>query len=42
MRELELNPGLYRIEIRNTTFPAHVSTVEVEAGGRIRIKHQFR
>jgi class 3 adenylate cyclase len=42
MRELELNPGSYKIEIRNTTFPAHVQTVEVEAGGRIRIKHQFR
>jgi class 3 adenylate cyclase len=42
MRELELNPGSYKIEIRNTTFPTHVRTVEVEAGGRIRIKHQFR
>ncbi len=42
MRELELNPGLYKIEIRNTSFPALVRTVEVEAGGRIRIKHQFR
>jgi class 3 adenylate cyclase len=42
MRELELTPGSYKIEIRNTTFPAHVQTVEVEAGGRIRIKHQFR
>ena len=42
MREVELSPGQYRIEVRNTTFPAHVQTVEVEAGGRIRIKHQFR
>ena len=42
MRELELSPGQYRIEVRNTTFPAHVQTVEVEAGGRIKIRHQFR
>ena len=42
MREIELSPGQYRIEVRNTTFPALVQTVEVEAGGRIRIKHQFR
>ena len=42
MRELELSPGQYRIEVRNTTFPAYVQTVEVEAGERIRIKHQFR
>ena len=42
MRELELSPGQYKVEVRNTTFPAHVQTVEVEAGGRIRIRHQFR
>jgi hypothetical protein len=42
LRDLELSPGQYRIEVRNSTFPTHVQTVEVEAGGRIRIKHQFR
>lgn len=42
MRELELSPGQYKIEVRNTTFPAHVRTIEVEAGGQIKIRHQFR
>jgi class 3 adenylate cyclase len=42
LRELELSPGQYKIEVRNTTFPAHVQNIEVEAGGRIKIKHQFR
>jgi len=42
LQELELSPGQYKIEVRNTTFPAHVQTIEVEAGGRIKIKHQFR
>lgn len=42
MREIELSPGQYKIEVRNTTFPVHARTIEVESGGRIRIKHQFR
>ncbi len=42
LRELELSPGQYRIEVRNTTFPKLVRTVEVEAGGEIKIKHRFR
>ncbi len=42
MREVELSPGQYKIEVRNTTFPTYAQTVEVEAGGRIKIRHQFR
>lgn len=42
MRELELGPGEYKIEVRNTTFPTHVQTVEVGPSEQIRIKHQFR
>lgn len=42
MREIELSPGQYKIEVRNTTFPVHARTIEVKSGGRIRIKHQFR
>lgn len=42
LRELELSPGQYKIEVRNTTFPALVRTIEVEAGGQIKIRHRFR
>jgi len=42
MRELELDPGQYKIEVRNTTFPGHAQTVEVGPGERIRIRHRFR
>jgi len=42
MRELELSPGKYEVEVRNTTFPAHVQTIKVEPGTHIRIKHHFR
>ena len=41
MRELQLDPGEYKIEVRNTTFPEYVRTIELEAGAEIRIKHHF-
>jgi len=42
MRELELRPGQYEVEVRNTTFPAHVQTIKLEPGTHIKIKHHFR
>jgi hypothetical protein len=42
MRELELNPGQYEVEVRNAAFPAHVQTIKVEPGTHIKIKHHFR
>ena len=42
LQELQVSPGRHKIEVRNTTFPAYVETVEVKAGARIRIRHRFR
>jgi class 3 adenylate cyclase len=42
LRVLEVAPGPHTIEIRNSTFPAHVARVEVKAGEAIRIQHRFR
>jgi hypothetical protein len=42
LRNAELKPGRYRIEIRNADFPPHLEVVEVKAGSRIRIRHRFR
>jgi len=42
MRELELSPGQYEIEVRNAMFPAHVQTITIEPGTHIKIKHHFR
>ena len=42
MRELALKPGRYKIEIRNADFPPYVEVIEVKAGSRIRIRHQFK
>lgn len=42
LRNTELKPGRYRIEIRNADFPPYQEVVEVKAGSRIRIRHRFR
>ncbi len=42
LREIEVKPGKRRIEIRNTTFPPHVETIDVAPGSRIKISHKFR
>jgi len=42
LRTLDLAPGAHTVEIRNSTFPAHVEHVEVNAGEAIRIRHRFR
>ena len=42
LRVLEIPPGPHTIEIRNSTFPAHVEKVKVKAGEAVRIRHRFR
>ena len=42
LRNVELGPGRYRVEIRNAGFPPHVEVVDVRAGGKIRIRHKFQ
>jgi class 3 adenylate cyclase len=42
LRMLEVSPGPHTIEIRNTTFPAHVTRVEVKPGEAVKIQHRFR
>jgi class 3 adenylate cyclase len=42
LRVLEIPPGAHVIEIRNSTFPAHISRIEVKAGEAVRIQHRFR
>ncbi|MGQ0546621.1 MAG: PEGA domain-containing protein, partial [Betaproteobacteria bacterium] len=42
LRTLEIPAGTHTIEIRNSTFPAHVAKVEVKAGEAIKIRHRFR
>jgi hypothetical protein len=42
LRAIFLRPGKHRIELRNTSFPAHVQTVELKPGAEISITHRFR
>jgi class 3 adenylate cyclase len=42
LRVLELPPGPHTIEIRNSTFPAHVARVEVKPGQAVKLQHRFR
>src|SRR5205823_344911 len=42
LQEIKLLPGKHVIEIRNTTFPRHSQTVDMEAEASVRIKHKFQ
>ena len=42
LRVLDVPPGAHTIEIRNSTFPAHVERVQVKAGEAVKIRHRFR
>ena len=39
---IKLDPGKYRIEIRNTTFPAHVQNVDLKSRDETTLKHKFQ
>ena len=42
LRVIEVPPGPHTIEIRNSTFPAHVAKIEVKPGEAVKIQHKFR
>lgn len=41
MKNLKLAPGKYRIEIKNTTFPAYTENIEVKSREEITVRHKF-
>ena len=42
LRVLDVPAGAHTIEVRNSTFPAHVQRVEVKGGEVVKIQHRFR
>jgi class 3 adenylate cyclase len=42
MKSIKLEPGKYKVEIRNTTFPAHVESLELKARDEITVRHKFQ
>ena len=41
LTELQVTPGKHEIEIRNTTFPAYIQSINVKADEKVKIKHKF-
>jgi hypothetical protein len=39
---IKLDPGKYKIEVRNTTFPAHVENFDLKARDEITVRHKFQ
>jgi len=42
LRTLEVPAGTHQVEIRNSTFPPYVESIEVKPGQAARIQHRFR
>ena len=42
VKSLKLAPGKYKVEVRNTTFAAHVETIEVKSRDELTIRHRFQ
>ena len=42
LRSIALKTGKHKVELRNSSFPAHVETIEVKPGAEISVKHRFR
>ena len=42
MKSIKLEPGKYRIEVRNTTFPAHTETLDLKARDELTVRHKFQ
>ncbi len=42
LRDIEVQPGQRKIEIRNADFQPYVEVIEAKPGSRIRIRHRFR
>jgi outer membrane biosynthesis protein TonB len=39
---VKLDPGKYKIEVRNTTFPVHAQNLEVKAREEVTLTHRFQ
>jgi class 3 adenylate cyclase/outer membrane biosynthesis protein TonB len=42
VKSLKLDPGKYKIEIRNTTFPAHAENLDLRSRDEITVRHKFQ
>src|SRR2546428_4903322 len=42
LRSIPIKPGKHRVELRNSSFPAHIETVDGRSRAEISIRHRFR
>ena len=42
MKSLKLEPGKYKIEVRNTTFPVHTENLELKARDEVTVRYKFQ
>ena len=42
LRSVPVAPGRHKVELRNTSFPAHVQTIEVKPGERVSVRYRFQ
>jgi len=42
LRAVLIKPGTHRVELRNSSFPPHMETVEVKSGAEVSVRHRFR
>ncbi|MGZ5081991.1 MAG: hypothetical protein ACXWBZ_01375 [Usitatibacter sp.] len=42
MKSIKLEPGKYKIEVRNTTFPAHTENYDLKARDEVTVRHKFQ
>ena len=42
MKSIKLEPGKYKIEVRNTTFPPHTENYDLKARDEITVRHKFQ
>ena len=42
VKSIKLEPGKYKIEVRNTTFAAHVETLDLKARDEITVRYKFQ
>ena len=42
MKSLKLEPGKYKVEVRNTTFPPHVESLDLKARDEVTVRYKFQ
>jgi hypothetical protein len=41
-KSLKLEPGKYKVEVRNTTFAPHVESLDLKARDEVTVRHKFQ